>query len=530
MMSSAITPYILKSLCNPEVYPVHTIAVELIQTHVSWLFLTDTHVFKLKKPVNFGFLNFSTLDLRRFYCQEELRLNRRLCPDIYEQVVELHETGKGAAFVGDGNVIDYAVMMKRLPPDRMLDRLVDDGAISVDDIRTVVLRICTFHTEAATSPYISGFGSREQIEFNWQENFEQTREFNNSTLPTPVCRNIRGYIEAFIESHRTLFVERAENGFIRECDGDIHLGNICLMDSAAYIFDCIEFNERFRFSDTTADIAFLLMDLDFHRRPDLSEAALRIYISASGDSGCAKLIVFYKIYRAFVRGKVDSLLLLDDNLSEGTRGAAEKRAIRYFRLAQGYCLRTLLPPTLFIMCGTMGSGKSTLAEQLGFELGLATFNSDTVRKQMAGISPETAVNIPYGEGLYSHEMSVVTYRQLEKLAGTELAGGSSVVVDAGFRTVTERAGWAQCAAAHHALFVIVYVQCDPDEQRRRLRQRSSRGGSVSDGRVELLEQQQQTFEPPDTTEGTVITCSPGDTANVFIQHIYDVLGLTNISF
>ena len=526
MSSPAITAHILESLKNPAAYPVQTRTVEMIQTHVSWLFLTDKHVFKLKKPVNFGFLDFSTPDLRRFYCHEELRLNRRLCPDIYEQVVALRETEDGAAFVGDGREIDYAVMMKRLPAERMLDRLVDNGTVSVGEIQIVAREICRFHSNADTSPYISEFGSLGQIQFNWRENFDQTLQFQTSTLPHDSCDTIRAYVEAFMESNRALFVERVEKGCIRECDGDIHLGNICLLYGTAYIFDCIEFNERFRFSDTAADIAFLLMDLDFHRRADLADAALSTYIAGSGDADCAKLINFYKVYRAFVRGKVESLQLLDSGISNEERSAAEKRAIRYFRLAQGYCLRNFLPTTLFITCGTMGCGKSTLADQLAFELGLLTFNSDTVRKQLAGLPPETAVHVSFKEGLYSHEMSQSTYRQLERLADRELAAGHSVVIDAGFGTAAQRAAFARRAASQGAEFVILYVQCNPDEQRRRLLERTFSRDSVSDGRVELLDQQTTVFETPGGSEGTVIPFSTSGASEHALNSVYERLHLT----
>ncbi len=528
MLTSTITPLILQSLGNPAAYPVQTRTVQLIQTHISWLFLTDTHVFKLKKPVNFGFLDFSTLDLRRFYCFEELRLNRRLCPDIYEQVIALRETASGASFVNDGTVVDYAVMMKRLPAERMLDRLVENGSVSIDEIQIVARKIGAFHSEAPTSPHISAFGSIEQITYNWRENFEQTLQFRDSTLPVEVSETIRTYVETFIYACGTLLAERIAYGFIRECDGDIHLGNICLLNATAYIFDCIEFNERFRCSDTAADIAFLLMDLDYYKRSDLAEAALTSYITTTGDTGCVKLIPFYKVYRAFVRGKVESLQLLDTGIGEDERAAAEKRAQRYFRLAQGYCLKSRLPLTLFITCGTMGSGKSTLAEQLAFELGLTAFNSDVVRKQLAGMPPERAVYAEYGDGLYSKEMSRTTYHELEQLAGNKLVSGHSVLIDAGFGSSAERTVFARLAASYHAQFVILFVHCDQAQQWERLYLRTLRGTSVSDGRVELLDQQTSAFEPPDNSEGVVIPCSTSDTAehslNSAVQRIYEVAG------
>lgn len=525
MTESAVTPHILESLRNPSAYPVPTGTVELIQTHVSWLFLTDTHVFKLKKPVNFGFLDFSTLDQRRFYCHEELRLNRRLCPDIYEQVLELRETDTGASFTGAGRILDYAVMMKRLPAERMLDRLIDNGSVSLDEIRIIARTISSFHSHAPTSPHIAEYGSPEQIRFNWQENFEQTVPFLTSTLPAAVRETIRSYVFQFLDIHSTLFSKRVEQGFIRDCDGDIHLGNICLQDKRACIFDCIEFNERFRYSDTAADIAFLLMDLEYHRRQDLADAALSAYISASGDTECAELIAFYKVYRAFVRGKVESMQLLDPGIAPEAQSTAERRSIRYFRLAQGYCLRNRLPPTLFITCGTMGCGKSTLADQLSFELGVKTFNSDVIRKQLAGVPAGASVPAAFGEGMYSDEMSRATYRRLEQCADDELAAGRSVVIDAGFGLRGERTRFARLAANRQARFVILFVTCAPDMQQRRLRERSLLGASVSDGRVELLGPQSAVFELPGDSEEVIEFRSTDGVSEHAVNSVYERLFL-----
>lgn len=499
-----MTTDILTSLMHPAAYPVPTSTVELIQTHVSWIFLTDTHAFKLKKPVNFGFLDFSTVALRHFYCNEELRLNRRLCPDIYEAVVELRESSAGAAFHGSGTIIDYAVMMKRLPADRMLDRLVADGEATVADMERVAAVISNFHAEALRSEYISGFGSTEQILFNWRENFEQLAQFSTTTLPAVDLEVIKTWVMTFAASNRELFTRRMENGFIRECDGDLHLENICLVDGTPYIFDCIEFNERFRFCDTAADIAFLLMDLDVHNRQDLSDAVISSYLSASGDFELTALIDFYKVYRAVVRGKVESFRLNDEGITPADKLAAEKRAISYFRLARGYIERLRLPPALFITCGTTGCGKSRLAGQLSFELGIKAFNSDLIRKKLAGIPPETAVRDDYGEGLYAASVSENTYQELARMAGEELASGNSVIVDAGFRDAGQRGKFAALAAQHQAAFIILFLSCDPAEQLRRLILRSAAGPSVSDGRVELLAQQRADFTIPLAEEGKII--------------------------
>jgi aminoglycoside phosphotransferase family enzyme/predicted kinase len=508
---------------KPAAYPVATQAVELIQTHVSWIFLTDRHAFKLKKPVNFGFLDFSTLEKRRFYCHEELRLNRRLSPDIYEGVLELRQTVSGAALHGDGTIIDYAVMMKRLPADRMLDRLVVQGDVTVSDMHTIAETISRFHAAAETSPYISEFGSIEQIAFNTEENFQQLLPFETLTLPQQERDVLRASAQNFISTHRDLFVRRIEQGCIRECDGDLHLENICLVDGTAVIFDCIEFNERFRYCDTASDIAFLLMDLDLHGRPDLADAFLRSYLNASGDTEIVSLLPFYKLYRAVVRGKVESLQLNDTGISPEAQQSARRMACRYFRLARGYCERSTLRTTLFLTCGTSGCGKSALAEQLGFELGLRVFNSDTVRKHLAGLAPETPVLAPYRKGLYDTEMSRATYQELLKRAECELVAGRSVIIDAGFRSATERAAFGQRAVAHSAQLVILLVTCDAAEQLRRLTVRSADGHSISDGRADLLEQQQRDFEYPDAAEGCVFPIMSDATPDQLCNRIYQEL-------
>lgn len=518
-----MTPNILKSLMKSAAYPVPASKVELLQTHVSWIFLTETHAFKVKKPVNFGFLDFSTVDRRRFYCNEELRLNRRLCPDIYEAVVELRESPAGAAFHGNGPIIDYAVMMKRLPSGNMLDHLVDSGKITIAELETVALVISEFHSRALVSPYISAFGHLEKILYNWRENFEQLTPFKTTTFPDAELETIQSWVMNFTETNRNLFSRRVENGFIRECDGDIHLENICLVDDKVYIFDCIEFNERFRFCDTAADIAFLLMDLDFHNRIDLSDAVIRSYTAASDDLELEKLIDFYKVYRAVVRGKVESFRLNDSEIIPASQEAARRRAIRYFRLARGYIERLKLPPTLFITCGTMGCGKTTLADQLAFELGIKTFNSDLIRKRMAGLQPETAVNEEYGRGLYDKSVTEKTYRELERLAELELAIGNSVIVDASFQNALERARFAELALRRHAGFVILMLSCDAGEQKKRLTSRVVEATSISDGRIDLLEAQKADFDYPSEMEGKTITLNSKSAPDQLTSIIYGEL-------
>lgn len=510
----------LKSLLKSEAYPEPTHSVEMLQTHISWIFLTDSHAYKVKKPVDFGFLNFTTIDRRRFYCNEEVRLNRRLCPDTYEGVVELRETADGAAFHGEGRVIDYAVRMKRLPAERMLDRLVENNGVAADEMREVARVIADFHQAAASSPAISELGRLERIMLNWQENFEQMAPFEETTLSAEERELIRGWGTSFARENADLFCRRVDEGFIRECDGDIHLENICLTDGKVCIFDCIEFNERFRNCDTAADVAFLLMDLDFHGRPDLAGEVIAAYLERSGDTGMTPLLDFYKIYRAFIRGKVVSLRMIDAGIDQQERERARAKAVRYFRLARGYIERRRLQKTLFITCGSMGCGKSTLAAQISFELGIASFNSDPVRKRLAGIPTDTHVSEAFAEGLYGRKANEATYAELLRLADEELAAGRSVIVDASFMRREDRSRFAALAERQSAAFAILQVACSDSENRRRLAERSATGQSVSDGRLELLDRQLQEFEQPDDGEGLLIPVTASGPPAALTSPIY----------
>jgi len=510
----------LKSLLKPDAYPEEVTGVELVQTHISYIFLTDRYAYKIKKPVDFGFLNFSTIDRRRFYCNEEVRLNRRLCPDIYEGVVELRETPAGAAFHGTGTIIDYAVKMKRLPADRMLDKLVDSGTVTPSIIRKVSRIIAEFHHTTPTSPAIAEYGRLERIMFNWQENFEQTIPFENMTLPAHEREFIRSWVTTFATEHENVFKQRVDDGFIRECDGDIHLENICLDDGVVHIFDCIEFNERFRCCDTAADIAFLLMDLDYHGRHDLSDDVIDEYISRTGDHGLILLVDFYKIYRAFVRGKVESFRLNDSGISPDDQALAGNRAGRYFRLVRGYIERRRLKPALFITCGLMGSGKSTLTAQLAFELGIPAFNSDEIRKQIMGLPLDTPSRDAFGEGLYDRQSTGATYAELLRRAENQLQNGSSVIIDASFIHKSLRDPFAVLAKRCAAPLIILHVACSEAENKYRLQEREATGKSVSDGRMELLPLQSAAFETPDETEGTLIPLTGSASPAILVDEIY----------
>lgn len=514
---------ILKSLMKVDAYTETTTKVDLIQTHASWIFLTDTYAYKIKKPVDFGFLNFSTIDRRRFYCNEEIRLNRRLCPDIYEGVVDVVQTMDGAAFHGKGPVIDYAVKMKRLPSENMMDKLINQNAVSIANINNIVKTIADFHLAATTSPIIAAFGDIDKIQFNWKENIDQMIGFENKTLPASDREFIRDWIYTFTVNNSKVFSKRILNGFIKECDGDIHLENICLIGNKVYIYDCIEFNERFRNCDTASDIAFFLMDLDYHNRHDLAEEALSTYQKLSGDNDISDILIFYMIYRAFVRGKVESFRLLENELDPNEQVKITEKAIKYFRLARGYIERQTLKKTLFITCGLMGSGKTTLAEQLAFELGISCFSSDKIRKIIAGIDFTTQNKSSFREGLYTEERSAETYNELLRLAEIEIKANHSVVIDACFTKSYSRLLFAELSKNYSIPFVILNVSCSDNDIKRRLNERVYNEKSVSDGRLELLGFQESEFTPPSETEGIIITINTSDPRHNLLNIIYTII-------
>jgi len=319
---------------KPEAYEEDTGKIELKQTHISFVFLTRNFVYKIKKAVNFGFLDFSTLEKRRLFCKKEVKLNRRLCGDMYLEVVPI--TKSDAIKVGgEGEAVEYAVKMKRIPEEKIMTRLLEEGKVDKKLVDKMAKIIAEFHQKAGTGKRIGEFGSLPMIETNWRENFEQSKEFVGETITPESYSLIHEKVDGFMKRNATFFAKRVAENRVRECHGDIHSGNIFVADRI-YIFDAIEFNERFRYCDVASDVAFLAMDLDFKDRKDLSKFFVERYVKYSGDSELEKILGFYKCYRAYVRGKVVSFRLNDPNVDKKEKAAAKKEAAAYFELATNY--------------------------------------------------------------------------------------------------------------------------------------------------------------------------------------------------
>ena len=327
---------VVEALMKPEAYDEEVGQIELIQTHISFVFLTRNFVYKVKKAVDLGFLDFTTLEKRRFFCEKELELNRRLCGDMYLEVVPINKSNI-IKIKGEGETVEYAVKMKKMPQEKMMNKLLEENKVNSKLIDRIAKIIAEFHSKAETNKKISEFGSLAIIKTNWNENFEQTREFVGKTISIKNFELIRERIGDFMRRNVSFFEKRVAEGRVRDCHGDIHSGNIFVTDQI-YIFDAIEFNERFRYSDVASDIAFLAMDLDFKERADLSSFFVKRYIKYSGDQELMELLPFYKCYRAYVRGKVISFKLKDLNVDSEEKRAAMKEAKAYFKLASTYVI------------------------------------------------------------------------------------------------------------------------------------------------------------------------------------------------
>jgi aminoglycoside phosphotransferase family enzyme len=322
-------------LCKTSAYPESPQHVEMLQTHISFIFITDDLVYKVKKPVDFGFLDFTSLEKRQKYCQKEVELNARLSPEVYLGVVDITDEGDALVIDGEGDVVEYAVKMRRIPMDRLMETLLEKGELTAGMVADVAKKIADFHSMAATSKVIDNFGSQMVIKTNTDENFQQTENYIGKSITRRQFEAIKKYTNDFFKNRKGLITKRITENKIRDCHGDLHMQHICMTDPII-IFDCIEFNDRFRYSDTAADIAFLAMDLDFHGERDFSQVLMEAYVKHSGDEDVYDMLNFYKIYRAYVRGKVISFQLDDVHISEQGKKTALDTAQRYFELAHGY--------------------------------------------------------------------------------------------------------------------------------------------------------------------------------------------------
>jgi hypothetical protein len=473
---------------------------ELVETHISWVFVGQAEVWKVKKPVDLGFLDFTTAEKRRIACDREVVLNRRLAPDVYLGVVPVTRDAKGThRFGGEGEAVDWAVRMARLPQSIRADVMLERGQLTAEHVEATATAVARFHAGARHDEETSAFGRPEAIAVNVRENFEQTRESVRQHIREDEAREIERWQNRFLEEHVELFRARIEAGRVRDGHGDLRLEHVYFQDegssaASVTILDCIEFNERFRFADVCADIAFLSMDLEWHGRSDLAEWCLAVYARESGDYDMYRLVDFYESYRAYVRGKIAGMLATDGAASTPAREHAASQARRYYLLALASERQPLVGPSVIAVGGVIASGKSTVAQRLGRSLGIPVVDTDRTRKWMVGARPTDNISTGTWSGAYDPSFTEEVYQEVLRRAEVVLDSGRAVVLDASFRSPAMRAAARKLAADRGLDFHFLECHATAEVCKARLRERA-RGASVSDGRLEIFDSFASSWEP-----------------------------------
>jgi len=493
-------------LHTPSVFGKNVKKVTVLQTHISYVVLTDEFAYKIKKPVDFGFLDYSTLEKRKHFCNQEVLLNKRLCPEIYLGLVSLTKTSDSLELDGSGEVVEYAVKMKQFSQDHIMTQLLQEDTIvhrHIDDILSVLV---PFYHNQQSSQDIQSYGALESIRQNTDENFEQTQAMIGTTITKDAFDELKQTTDDFYLEHSDVFEHR--QSCIKDCHGDLHSGNIVIQKEKTCIFDCIEFNKRFRYIDVASDIGFLAMDLDYLNQPYLSSYLIDSYVNQSNDTGIFDVLNFYKTYRAYVRGKVAGFKLNDPHVSQKDKEQVCSITHQYFSLACYYAKllqiqMTNSRPLLFMVMGITGTGKSTIAQKLSVDYHAIVINTDIIRKQQAGMDVYERHHDEFDKGLYSPENITQTYKMVAEFAEKQLTAGYHVVVDATCRTQQHRSLISSVAEKHDALVVRIYCVCDDEVARSRLDKRVQ-SKSISDGRWEIYHQQKDSFESFTDDEKVII--------------------------
>jgi uncharacterized protein len=525
--------YLVAFLSSPESYPHRPTEVRVIQTHISWVFIASPFVFKVKKPVNLGFLDFSTLEKRHYFCQREIELNRRLCPEIYLDAVPVYETDSGFSFKPPGKIVHYAVKMKELPHGCFLNELLEKNLVGEEEINRVISTLHRFYEAETPTTEIEQWGSPEKLKISTDENFTQVERFIGKTISFAAFEAIRHFTNRFYVGNESLFHERIQQHRVLDCHGDLRLDHVHLTPEATTIFDCIEFNDRLRFIDIANDLAFLAMDFDFKGRSDMGNLFLRNAARELGDAGMLKVANFYKCYRAFVRGKVESIQATEKETTNS--GEHQKQAARYFRLALGYAVAGAEPLILVVM-GRVGTGKSTIAKRLASELDWPVFSSDKTRKTLAGIPLTQRTPQELRNKIYSQQVTRQTYKKLVKdgLAAIACsrdrrslsqATNCGVILDATFSTRALRQFLLDECKKANLPIQFIELEVDPDEIKNRLELRDEKTAETSDARLEDFEKLTAAYQPPSELAPDLIristTRSVSDAAQAILRCLAD---------
>jgi len=489
-------PDIREALSRQEAYPHDTATIRVVETHISWIFLTGRYAYKVKKPVNLGFLDFSTLEKRALFCNEEVRLNRRLCPGLYLDVVPVTCQDGMLRIGGSGSVVDYAVRMKQFDRSRELDRLLAANRLSRAHIESIIKTVAAFHHSIPAADPESEYGLPEKLVLPLLENFRHTEELVSGNPEHHMLERLKAWAE---HEHRRLspgFLDRKAGGFVRHCHGDMHTGNMVWQDGQVMIFDCIEFSPALYMIDVTSDIAFLFMDLEHSGHPELAWRFLSGYLAVTGDYEGIRFVRFYSLYRAMVRAKVTAIRYGQENRTE-QRHAILQEHLSYVRQAFSYTLRT--KGHLVITCGVSGSGKSTHSARIAPDLQAFHIRSDIERKRLCGIGAhESSRN--RNMDIYKPELTEKTYGRLAAIAAICLEEGYPVIVDATFLDKSLRRQFRKLAEEHCCPFTILHFHAGQTALLERVRNRFRKNLDPSEADETVLLGQLTKQEPPGEEE------------------------------
>ncbi|MDS4029526.1 MAG: AAA family ATPase [Candidatus Contendobacter sp.] len=513
-MSSAHDPHdqaaLIAALRQPARYPHPVATVEHLQTHISHVLLAGDYAYKIKKPLNLGFLDFTSLERRKYYCEEELRLNGRLAPEIYLNCLPIGGEPANPVLGGGGTAIEYAVRMRRFPQKALLDRVLATGRLKPRHLDALARRLAEFHRAIPAADPAASFGKPEQVRQPMLDDFTCTRPLLADPTDREILAAVGRWTLAASERLWPRLAERKAGGWIRECHGDLHLGNMVLTDAEQIvIFDCIEFNDDFRWIDVINDLAFLTMDLRFRGAGGFAQRLLNTYLEYSGDFAGAALLSYYQVYRAMVRAKINAIQASQDGIPEPARIAVRAACRDYLRLALALTQEPV--PFLLITHGVSGSGKSRRTGQLLERFpGAIRIRSDVERKRLFGLGPLDNSGSTLGEGLYTLEANARTYQRLYDLADGSLVAGCPVLVDATFMKRAHRQPFRELAGRRGVPFILLDCAADPDTLRARVAARRARGDDAAEADVKVLERQLRYDEPPVADENPLKTDGDGD--------------------
>ena len=489
---------LVHALLDPDVYshPVHDL--QLIETHISWVILTGPFVYKIKKPIDLGFLDFSTLDKREFFCARELELNKRLAPQLYLTVVSITGSAQRPAIDGDGEVIEYAVKMAQFPQEAQLDRMLHTGKLTQFHISATADKVAEFHLHLVNSHLADKYGSPGQVLAPIKENFSQIRQ-RQCSENTQELDALETWVDRQYSQLVPVMAARKAAGFIRDCHGDIHLRNVAWHENEIVIFDCIEFSDDLRRIDVISEVAFMVMDLDHRKRKDLGSWFLNRYLEHTGDYAGLRLLRFYLVYRALVRAKVDCIRANQEHISTTERAEALQEYLSYVRLASSYT--QYHRPVLILMYGLSGSGKTHVSDSLLTILPAVRIRSDIERKRLYGLEEKDRTGGGVvNAGIYTQSASQRTYALLQEYAEIILKSGYNVIIDAAFLYRHQRSVFLEFAESIGSATVILECSAPDPVLKQRIRERIGHDRDASDADIEVLQHQLKNREPLDNAE------------------------------